>query len=199
MRSKPRKRTAVPAIYKRNWKFCSIARTKAQARLPPPLLRPSCVSRLRLVSDHVSTNSHLQEMLPIDDGEKAHGFLQGGRRLLPLIGHQRSNCRCRPIGVKRPSPFAEPRSGNDPKAEIRNLLLVEITERSSTRAVPSGGVLPPLAAIGIVTQRRRDGAFATRLRRRMPNKLLAGGAVAFRQHFLEKLMVCSFHHCAFVS
>jgi len=138
-------------------------------------------------------------MLSIDDGEKAHGFLQGGPTLLALFEHEGSNCRCRPIGVKRTSRFAEPRSENDPKAEIRNLLLVEITERSSTRAVPSGGVLPPLAAIGIVTQRRRDGAFATRLRRRMHNKLLAGGAVAFGQHFLEKLMVCSFHHCAFVS
>src|ERR1700738_3750722 len=74
--------------------------------------------------------------------------------------------------------IAEP-SLLDPKRN-RNLLLVEITERSSTRAVPmyvnafinSGGVLPPpasrtcsedLVATGVVTQRRRDGGSETSL------------------------------------
>src|SRR3981081_2728982 len=94
-----------------------------------------------------------------------------------------------------------------PKAEIRNLLLVEITERSSTRAMPMyinafincGGVLPPpasrtcsedLVATGVVTQRRRDGGSETsptRLRRTSENAQRAAcrRRVAFGQHFLE--------------
>src|ERR1700730_14725538 len=78
------------------------------------------------------------------------------------------------------------------RAGIRNPLLVEITERSSTRAMPlyvnafinCGGVLPPpasrtcpedLVATGVVTQRRRDGgseASPARLRLRMNSNCL---------------------------
>ena len=61
------------------------------------------------------------------------------------------------------------------RAEIRNLLLVEITERSNTRAAPNF--------------RAYVGECTTSCPRRL---------VAFGQHFLKKMMTCSFRHCAFI-
>jgi hypothetical protein len=40
-------KAAEPLICRRSWKFCSVAKTKAQARMPPPFLRPSYALLLR--------------------------------------------------------------------------------------------------------------------------------------------------------
>src|SRR4030095_6214698 len=42
MRSKPRKRAVAPAIYRRSWRPCSTAKTRARARTPPRFRQPSC-------------------------------------------------------------------------------------------------------------------------------------------------------------
>src|SRR6266513_3503593 len=47
MHSKPQKRTAERLICRESWKSCFPAKTKARARMPPPLLQPSCALRLR--------------------------------------------------------------------------------------------------------------------------------------------------------
>src|SRR5438874_2626078 len=45
MHSKPRRRTAERLSYRRSWKICSTARTKA--RMLPPFLQPFCELRSR--------------------------------------------------------------------------------------------------------------------------------------------------------
>src|SRR5207248_4378090 len=45
MHSKPQKRTAERLTCRKSWKSYLPAKTRAQARMPPPFLQPSCVLR----------------------------------------------------------------------------------------------------------------------------------------------------------
>src|SRR5947207_9618846 len=47
MRSKPQKRTAERLTCRKSWKSYLPAKIRAQARMPPPFLQPSCMLRSR--------------------------------------------------------------------------------------------------------------------------------------------------------
>src|SRR5438067_8431637 len=47
MHSKPQKRTVERMTCRESWKSCLPAKIRAQARMPPPFLQPSCVLRSR--------------------------------------------------------------------------------------------------------------------------------------------------------
>jgi hypothetical protein len=59
MHSKPQKRPAEPVICRRSWKFCSTAKTKAQAKMLPRFLQPSYALLLRLIRARAHKSSLL--------------------------------------------------------------------------------------------------------------------------------------------